>query len=124
MSAVSSYAAALGRSPWNGDPWLNGAIDEFRIYAGQLLPADIAAAQIVGPDVLLTTNVSLGVSQGSGVLTLRWPVASSGFALESSPTLGANSNWTTVTNVPLVMGTNCHVSLPTSGSTLFFRLKR
>ena len=34
-------------------------IDEFRIYAGAMLPSDLAAAQIVGPNVLLTTNVSL-----------------------------------------------------------------
>jgi alpha-L-fucosidase len=123
LSNVSANAAALGRSPWNTDPWLAGAIDEFRIYAGQLTPADIAAAQIVGPDVLLTTNVSLGVSQG-GTLALIWPVAGSGFTLESSPTLGSGAVWTAVTNASVVVGTNNQLAVPDSNSTAFFRLRR
>ena len=124
LTNVSLNAAALGRSPWSGDPWLNGAIDEFRIYAGQLLPADIAAAQIVGPDVLLATNVLLAVAQGGGSLTMNWPVAGSGFTLQSSPTLGANAVWTTVTNsVAVVDGSNQIIVSPTN-TALFFRLHR
>jgi hypothetical protein len=124
LANVSTNAAALGRSPWNGDPWLNGAIDEFRIYSGQLQPADVAAAQVAGPGVLLTTNVSLGVSQGSGALILTWPVEASGFTLQSSPTLGAQSAWTTVTNAPLLLGGNNQVSVPVGSAAMFFRLSR
>jgi alpha-L-fucosidase len=124
LTNVSLNAAALGRSPWNGDPWLNGAIDEFRIYAGQLLPADIAAAQSIGPDVLLTSNVSLAVSQGSGSLTLNWPVAGSGFTLVSSSTLGANAVWTPVNLTPSIIGGNNQVPVTMTNTTLFFRLQR
>ena len=124
LTNVSLNAAALGRSPWNGDPWLNGAIDEFRIYAGQLLPADIAAAQSIGPDVLLTSNVSLAVSQGSGSLTLNWPVAGSGFTLVSSSTLGANAVWTPVNLTPSIIGGNNQVPVTMTNATLFFRLQR
>ena len=124
LTNVSLNAAALGRSPWNGDPWLNGAIDEFRIYAGQLLPADIAAAQSIGPDVLLTSNVSLAVSQGSGSLTLNWPVAGSGFTLVSSSTLGANAVWTPVNLTPSGIGGNNQVPVTMTNATLFFRLQR
>ena len=124
LTNVSLSAAALGRSPWSSDPWLNGAIDEFRIYAGQLLPADIAAAQSIGPDVLLTSNVSLAVSQGNESLTLNWPVAGSGFTLVSSSTLGANAVWTPVNLTPSVIGGNNQVPVTMTNATLFFRLQR
>jgi hypothetical protein len=124
LSAVSTNAAALGRSPWSGDPWLDGAIDEFRIYSGQLLPADIAAAQIVGPNILLTTNVSLGVSQGNGILTLAWPVAGSGFTLESSLNLGSSAVWSPVNITPAIIETNNKVTITPTNAAMFFRLVR
>jgi alpha-L-fucosidase len=124
LSNVSASSAALGRSPWNGDPWLNGAIDEFRIYNGILQSGDIAAAQAIGPDVLLTTNVALAVLQGNGVLNLNWPVAASGFVVESSPGLGENAVWTVITNAVSVSGNSNQLSLPTTNATMFFRLRR
>lgn len=124
LNNVSLAAAALGRSPWNGDPWLNGAINEFRIYAGQLLPADIAAAQLAGPNVLLSTDVALAVSPGNGILTMKWPVAAPGFTLQSSPTLGADAVWTTVTNAPTIVGTNNQIILSPAKAMMFFRLLR
>jgi Concanavalin A-like lectin/glucanases superfamily len=124
LTNVSLNAAALGRSPWNGDPWLAGSIDEFRIYSGQLLPADITAAQIAGPDVPLMANVSLDVSQGSGTLTFSWPVAASGFSLESSPALGADAVWAMVTNAPLIIGANTQVNVTSTKPTMFCRLRR
>jgi alpha-L-fucosidase len=127
LAALSSYPQnffALGRSPWNSDPNLKGTIDEFRIYSGVLTPPDIAAAQTVGPDVLLTTNVSLAVSQGNGSLTLNWPVAGSGFTLVSSSTLGTNAVWTPVNLTPSVIGGNNQVPVSMTNTTLFFRLQR
>ena len=124
LSTVSLNAAALGRSPWNGDPWLAGAIDEFRIYAGQLLPADIAAAQVVGPNILLTTNVSLGIFQNSGSVTFQWPVSGSGFTIKSSPTLGPGAIWVGVTNTPIVIGANNQVTVSATDATMFFQLQR
>jgi alpha-L-fucosidase len=124
LANVSANAAALGRSPWSGDPWLNGAIDEFRVYSGVLQPGDISSAQTVGPNVLLTTNVSLNLSPGGGTMTFNWPVAASGFTLESSPTLGSNAVWKPVTNAPLVVGLSNQVTIPPTNSTMFFRLIR
>ena len=124
LSNVSLNAAALGRSPWNGDPWLNGAIDEFRIYAGQLQPADITAAQTVGPNVPLTTNVSLAVSPGNGSLTLSWPVAGSGFTLVSSSILGTGAVWIPVNITPSISGGNNQVTIIPTNATMFFRLQR
>jgi alpha-L-fucosidase len=124
LTNVSLNAAALGRSPWSVDPWLNGAIDEFRIYAGVLQPADISSAQVIGPDVLLTTNVSLSAAPDNGALTFNWPVAASGFTLESSPELGGNAVWTPLAVVPLLNGSANQVTVPPTNSTMFFRLFR
>jgi hypothetical protein len=124
LANVSANSASLGRSPWSGDPWLNGAIDEFRIYDGILQPADIAAAQTIGSDVLLTTNVALEVLQGSDALNLNWPVAVSGFVVESSPGLGEGAVWTVVTNAVLIAESSNQLSLPTTNETMFFRLRR
>jgi hypothetical protein len=126
LSNVSAAAAALGRSPWwnYGDPSLAGTIDEFRIYSGRLLPGDIAAAQTIGPSVVLATNVSASVSRSGSGFTVTWPVASSGFTLEASLKLGAGAVWTPVSTAPSVVGLNNQVTLPVSNSTLFFRLVR
>lgn len=125
LSSVSTNAAALGRSPWwnVGDPWLSGSLDEFRIYNGALQPGDILAAQAVGPNVLLTTNVNLRLSIGSGQLACGWPVAGAGFALQCSTKLGPDANWTPFTNF-MSVGTNNEAIMTPSNSMMFFRLMR
>jgi aryl-phospho-beta-D-glucosidase BglC (GH1 family) len=124
LANVSMNSASLGRSPWSGDPWLAGSIDEFRIYAGAMLPSDLAAEQFVGPNVLLTTNVSLTSTMLGGNLSMNWPVAGSGFTLVSSPTLGSGAVWTSVNLTPSIIGVNNQVSVIPTNATLFFRLQR
>ena len=120
-----TFGGALGRSPWwaYGDPYMAGAINEFRIYSGRLFPDEIAASEIVGPNTLLTTNVSMQAQGGSNV-TLSWPVAGPGFTLYSSPSLGSDAIWTVVTNGVSIVGQSYQVSVPPSGGSKFFRLKR
>jgi len=124
LTNVSLNAAALGRSPWSGDPWLAGSIDEFRIYNGAMLSSDIAAAQLVGPNVLLTANVSLTLMISGGNLTMNWAVAGSGFTLASSPVLGSGAVWTPVNLTRSIIGTNNQVSIIPTHATMFFRLQR
>jgi len=125
LGGVSQNAAALGRSPWSTDPWLNGAIDEFRIYGGQLLPGDIAAAQQLGPDVLLTANATLSVTPGgAGALMFTWPLAAPGFTLQSSPVLGVDAAWAPVNNATQISGQNYQVLVAPPDATRFFRLVR
>ncbi len=47
----------LGRSQFSGDPFFDGAIDEFRIYSGALSADDVLADYQAGPDKLLTGPV-------------------------------------------------------------------
>jgi hypothetical protein len=59
----------LGRSPYKGDAWLAGAIDEFRIYDGELDAAQIAANHRHGPDLASpqAAQSQAGVSGRSGL---------------------------------------------------------
>ena len=45
-NTVKNY---IGKSQFGSDPYLNGSIDEFRIYNGALAAADIAQAYSLGP---------------------------------------------------------------------------
>lgn len=121
-----SFGGALGRSPWwaFGDPFMAGAINEFRIYAGRLLPDEIAALQVVGPSTVLTTNVSIQASASGSNIALSWPVAGVGFSLYSSPTLGNTAVWTLVTNTVNVVGSDNQVMVPKTAAAQFYRLKR
>ena len=40
----------IGRSQWSGDAFMNGTVDEFRIYEGALTAAEVAANVGAGPD--------------------------------------------------------------------------
>jgi hypothetical protein len=121
------FGGSLGRSPWRayGDSYLTGSINEFRIYSGRLLPDEIAASDVVGPDTVLTTNVSMSAaSSGAGHAALSWPVAGPGFTLYSSPTLGVGAMWTVVPHAIAVVGRNYQVTVSSADGTKFFRLKR
>ncbi|HEU5397001.1 MAG TPA: LamG-like jellyroll fold domain-containing protein, partial [Verrucomicrobiae bacterium] len=127
LSGLWADGGSLGRSPWwaYGDPYLSGAISEFRIYAGRLLPDEIQASDIVGPDTLLTTNVSMSAAgSGNGQVSFSWPVAGPGFTLYSSPTLGPDAVWTVVTNAVTIVGQTYQVNLSSADGTKFFRLQR
>jgi hypothetical protein len=124
MNAVSNVFSFLGSSLYSGDAYFDCSVNEFRIYNGVMQPADIAAAQLVGPNVLLSTNALLIPWQSGGNLTLNWPLASAGLTLESSPSLGVDAVWTPVTTTPAILGTNNQVTLLPTNAVSFFRLRR
>ncbi len=113
----------IGFSPY-GDPGITGSVDEYRIYQGRLSPEEIAASDVLGPNATLsTTPGALTVSAASGSITLSWPVASAGFAVQSTTDLSTHK-WTTLTNAPTLSGSQWQVTLPKSGADQFFRLIR
>ena len=50
LANVDTNLFFLGRSLFASDPWLNGSIDEFRIYNGSLSASAIAAHYTNGPN--------------------------------------------------------------------------
>lgn len=50
IASINDVFSFLGHSLWSGDAWLNGSINEFRIYDGELNKFQIAATDQAGPD--------------------------------------------------------------------------
>lgn len=121
VDEVGNWFSWIGKSPY-ADPYLNANVDEFRVYRGRLAPDEIQAADILGPNQLPTTTVSIAISRSAGNVILSWPVAAAGFSVQSKPTL--IGPWTTRTNAPALVGNNWQVTVPTSNSAQFFRLWR
>ena len=124
MNAVSNVFSYIGRSLYSGDTYFDASLDEFRIYNGVMQPADIATAQLLGPNILLSTNPLLNTLTSGGNLTVQWPTASAGLTLESSPALGVGAVWTPVTMAPAMMGTNNQVTILPTNAAMYFRLQR
>jgi len=120
-STVNNY---LGKSQWS-DPYLNGLLDEFRIYSVALSPAEIAATYALGPSQLLSTGSPfISMTETSTSLTLTWPLASAGFALQSRTNL-VLGNWVSVSSpVPQIVGSNWQIMLPATNTMQFFRLSK
>lgn len=119
-SAGTNYAS-IGYSPY-GDPGINGSMDEFRIYNGLLSPEEIQASDLLGPHTLLSTTANLSASLSGNNAVLSWPLASAGFALET--TTNVLSGWFTLTNAPSMSSNSWQIELPASGSSAFYRLVR
>jgi hypothetical protein len=123
LNSVGTAWSFIGRSLFAADPWLNATIDEFRIYDGRLTPAEIAANNQFGPGVT-ALPVSLAVSAVASNITLTWPSYAAGFAAESSPTLGANALWSSVSGSPALGSNLWQLTLPATSKAAFFRLIR
>jgi hypothetical protein len=121
VDEVGNWFSWIGRSPY-ADPYVNANVDEFRIYRGRLAPDEIQAADILGPNQLPTTSVSVAISRSAGNVTLSWPLAAAGFSVQTKPTL--IGPWTTLTNAPTLVGNNWQVTVTTTNTTRFFRLWR
>ena len=116
----------LGKSQY-ADPYLNGSLDELRIYNVGLSAAEIAATAALGPSQLLSTNSPLiGTALAGANLTLTWPLACAGYMLQSQTNLFMG-NWVNVTSpAPQIVGGQWQVPLPPSGNAIstFYRLAK
>jgi len=116
----------IGRSLFATDAYLNGTIDELRLYAGRLTPDQIAANYIAGPGVLKVPSVSetnITFTSSGGALTLSWPADHTGWRLQvqtNSLDAGLGPNWFDVAESSLTNRVIIPTD-PTQGS-VFYRL--
>ena len=115
----------LGRSQFGADPYLNGVLDEFRIYNVALSANEIRATDALGPNQLLSTNSpAMAVTTTPTTLVLTWPLASANFTLQSCTNL-ALGDWVNVASpAPQIIGSQWQVTLPasTNADQIFYRL--
>jgi hypothetical protein len=111
----------IGRSLFSADAWLNGTIDELRIYDGHLTPTEIAVNDQFGPDAL-ALPVTLTQSNSPAALTLSWPSWAVGFAPQTATDL--NGVWTPAAETPLLGSDQWSLSVAETNSVRFYRLQR
>src|SRR4030095_7373571 len=102
LSTVDDRNNWLGRSQWQ-DPLYTGLYDEFRIYNGPRLDADIAASFAAGPDSISQAQPGPTISAAlvAGNLEIAWPSSATGYILEKVAALGGtwgSANATLTTN--------------------------
>jgi hypothetical protein len=64
--------------------------------------------------------LSLGLSPGN-TLVFAWSGPTNGYVLQANASLGT-TNWVTLTNTPVTVGSNSQIVLPTPTGTQFYRL--
>src|SRR5215472_1443887 len=63
------------------------------------------------------------VPTSTNTLVVAWPSDSAGFSLQENSLPGNAAGWTSVTNTPVVVGSENQVIIPTPAGSRFFRLK-
>jgi hypothetical protein len=124
LSSTVNVLNYIGRSLYNGDPYPNLNIDEFRIYNGVLHSDEIALTDALGPNFVLNPTVAT-VMSGNNIIA-SWPTnyTSVGFKLYSSTSLAPGAAWNQVSGSPTTVGSNSQQTVPATGSTQFFRLAK
>jgi hypothetical protein len=125
LSSIKDVNNWLGRSQW-GDPMFQGNFNEFRIWEGALTDADVAAAFAAGPDTVpsLAKPPTMAIAQSGTTVVISWPVAATGFGLETTTSLGPQASWSAVTASPVVEDGLNKVSVPIEGTSKFYRLRK
>jgi hypothetical protein len=114
----------LGRSGYNGDPYLTASLKEFRLYTGDMSAAEVAADYAAGPGTLSGAAPSLSITYSAGAITLSWPATATGYTVQTTAALGTGAAWGALPGSPTPILANgvYQVTLPVSGQTAFYRL--
>ena len=124
MSAIQNVYSYIGHSLYNGDPYGDITMDEFRIYNGVLSPNDVLASQALGPNALLASTVNLSATESGKNVVLSWPVGAGAYSVQAKSSL-TSGTWKTIASpLPQLVGNQWQLTLPESGGTWFFRLAR
>jgi alpha-L-arabinofuranosidase len=91
IASINDVYSFLGHSLWSGDAWLNGSINEFRIYDGELNKFQIAASYQADPN---QTNDDVGTLTGLVVNP-----GTTSFQVDNLYQVSAYLNFTLATNV-------------------------
>ena len=111
----------LGRAQFN-DPLFRGQFDEFRIWNGFMLPAQVAASFAAGPETgPVLPRLTIRIEGGNAIVS--WPdwTAELFFLLESTDTLSPPA-WLSENVVPVRENGFFTATIPLGDGAKFFRL--
>jgi hypothetical protein len=106
------------------DNTLNGWISEMRLYEGAMSDAAVVASFAAGANVGLPslTPPSLSITPVGANVEIKWPASATAYTLKSNTVL--NGTWFTASGTPTVVGTNNVLTIPATGSSVFFILQK
>jgi arabinan endo-1,5-alpha-L-arabinosidase len=122
LNSVSTAWSFIGRSLFSTDAYLNGTIDELRIYDGRLTPQEIAVNDQFGPNAL-ALPVTLVNSNSAAGLTLSWPSWAVGFVPQVASALAAGG-WTALPQTSILAGDQWSLTIAQTNAAQFYRLLR
>ncbi|MDB4360086.1 PEP-CTERM sorting domain-containing protein [Akkermansiaceae bacterium] len=70
LSSINTTFEAIGATSW-GDPGMNGSVDEFRIWSGELSATEVATNFASGPNNTIPEPSGLLLTIAGGLLVLR-----------------------------------------------------
>ncbi|MGB1889480.1 MAG: LamG-like jellyroll fold domain-containing protein, partial [Akkermansiaceae bacterium] len=70
LSSINTTFEAIGATSW-GDPGMNGSVDEFRIWSGELSAAEVGTNFASGPNNLVPEPSGILLTLAGGFLFLR-----------------------------------------------------
>jgi hypothetical protein len=73
-------------------------------------------------DFQFVSLLPLSVQHTSGNLVFSWPASSGAYELQTSPVIGPAANWTTVAASQSYSNGQIQVTVPGSGTDVFYRL--
>jgi hypothetical protein len=127
LKQINDINVWLGRSNWN-DPYFAGDFDEFRVWEGAMTADQISADFAAGPDTVPTgpapSGPSLAASLSGQNIVITWSTDATGYGLEASAVVGTQAKWNAVSTPPVVDSGKNKVTVPISGATQFYRLKK
>lgn len=124
LIAINDVNNWLGRSQWN-DSMFQGTYNEFRIWQGALAADQVAANFAAGPNTVPepVQPPQLGIALAKPNVILSWPASATGFALQSSTSVGSTAAWGAVdTSSAVTEGGMKKLTLPVTSANQFFRM--
>ena len=89
-----------------------GTIDEYSWYNNE---GSFTVQVVRVPQLGITAT-------NSATVQISWPASAGSFALQQNPDLTI-TNWTTLTNTPVLVSGEYQISLPSPASSMFYRLE-
>lgn len=102
-----------------------GLIDEPSLYARALTPSEVRSiyeAGSAGKCYPGSTEPRLRWARCEEFSVLLWPVGAQGYVLQESSSLTPSVRWTSHTELPIVVGDQNTITLPSNVGTHFFQL--
>lgn len=123
---IYSKQGADGLSTFTTTPFISHFADYLVSTNGEWTPEPVPPASntdflYFGPTFQFQLLQELTLAQTGNNLVLSWPTQSVTYVVQRAETLN-NANWVTLTNVPVTVGSQKQVTIPSPEGTKFFRL--